>query len=441
MLVQITVRIGDREVQRERTIGGTPAEREEAAHVLGQQIGQIVSEAALSEAAGDVRHPCCCGRAMENRGRRPILLQGLDGPLKILRTRYRCRSCQRESYPADGLLLCGRRRVSGPLAKRVCQLATIEHFTRLPQLLFDQHGVRLSHNEIVPLVHDVGGAVEAERLAEVAAWEHCPDKHCPAAEVTSQRIDVSCDGIMDCTNEREPHPDDPNRQRMKWQQMRVGCVYWQDGRERWHKRVIWGRKDAQTFGASLYRLACRCGYRQATERIFAADGGEWCWSIHQQYFTSAQGILDWYHVSEHVWQAAGVLHLRDGTARKAWAGQALGLLREQGGRGREQGGRGLVGWLVPQRKSQRGAKRIAIESLLGYLQPRRAITDYPQYRRRGWQIGSGMIESTAKQLVGLRLKGPGMHWSEPGALAVTALRAQDLNGHWNQLWANLSMNA
>ena len=35
---------------------------------------------------------------------------------------------------------------------------------------------------------------------------------------------------------------------------------------------------------------------------------------------------------------------------------------------------------------------------------------------------------------GLRLKGPGMHWTEAGALAVTALRATDHNGQWKAFW-------
>lgn len=35
--------------------------------------------------------------------------------------------------------------------------------------------------------------------------------------------------------------------------------------------------------------------------------------------------------------------------------------------------------------------------------------------------------STAKNLVGILLKGPGMHWSPHGATAITALRAQNLN--------------
>ena len=101
----------------------------------------------------------------------------------------------------------------------------------------------------------------------------------------------------------------------------------------------------------------------------------------------------------------------------------------------------MVTWLVEERTRWKRRKRQAVEKLLNYIQPRTDRTRYPQYRARGWQIGSGMIESTAKQLVGLRLKGPGMHWSEAGALAVTALRATDLNGHWHQAWTNLTLNA
>jgi hypothetical protein len=116
---------------------------------------------------------------------------------------------------------------------------------------------------------------------------------------------VSYDGIMYCTKESEPDPRQPGQQRLIWKQMRVGCVYWQDEREHWHKRVVWGQEeDFLSFGAALYRLACRCGYRQAEERILAADGGEWCWTIHQTYFADSSGVLDWYHASQHVWSCS-----------------------------------------------------------------------------------------------------------------------------------------
>lgn len=434
MLVQVTVQVDGREVERfERDVTGTPAEREEQAHRLGKQVGRAVTEHALTEAAQQVRHPCCCGRSMQNKGQRRVTLRGLDGDMRVPRTRYRCARCGRDVYPADGLLMCGRHRLTRPLAKRACQLATIEHFTELPRLLFDQHGVRLSHEELIELVHDVGGEADRLRRAEAEVWLHtAPEKRVwPPPAVTPTCVYVSCDGIMYCTNRREPDPRHPGQFRLVWQQMRVGCVYWQDARGDWHKEMLWGREDAQEFGASLYRLACRCGYRQARQRLFAADGADWCWAIQRRYFADAIGILDWYHVSEHLWETARALSSEEGAA--GWVDQAQALLRDQGGEG-------LLNWLLPQRDAARGQRRRVLSQLIGYVQPCLDRMDYPTYRAQDWQIGTGMIESTARQLVGLRLKGPGMHWSESGAIAVTALRAQSLNHHWHQFWNTLVLN-
>lgn len=435
MYVQVTVQVDGREVQSiEKEITGNLAEREEQAHRVGKEVGRAVTQPALEEGAGQMRRPCCCGRAMNNRGRPGITVQGLDGAVRIHRTRYRCDLCGRSLYPADAELMCGSHRVTRPLGKRACQLATIEHFTELPQLLFDQHGVRLNHEQLVELVHEVGGAAENLRRAEAQHWMDTPsDKRVwPEAEVQPQRVYISCDGIMYCTNQREPDPLHAGENRLIWQQMRVGCVYWQDENDDWHKQVLWGRESPEEFGASLYRLACRCGYQQAEEKIFAADGGDWCWSIQARYFGDAAGILDWYHASEHVWECAKALH-SDKIAASAWADQALALMRDEGGWG-------LLRWLLRLRPQRRGKKREALDALINYIQPRQEVTDYPRYRQQGWQIGTGMIESTAKQLVGLRLKGPGMQWTEPGALAMTALRAQSLNGHWHNFWATLVLN-
>jgi hypothetical protein len=433
--VQITIQINGQEVNRlETDVTGNLAEREEQAHRLGQQAACAVAEQALEEGAGQMRHPRCCGRSMNNRGRPGVTVQGLDGAMRIHRSRYRCDLCGCEVYPADGELMCGRHLVTRPLAKRACQLATVEHFTELPQLLFDQHGVRLSHEQLIELVHDVGGAAETLRRAEAQHWMETPAKRrvWPQAEVQPKRIYVSCDGIMYCTNQREPDPLHPGENRLIWQQMRVGCVYWQDEKGDWHKRVLWGRESPEEFGASLYRLACRCGYRQAEEKVFAADGGDWCWSISNRYFADAAGILDWYHASEHVWDCAKALHPQE-TAAQAWADQALALMRDEGGWG-------LLRWLLTLRETLQGEELTSLDSLINYVQPRQDRMDYPTYRRHDWQIGTGMIESTAKQLVAQRLKGAGMQWSEWGALAMTALRAQSLNRHWHRFWETLVLN-
>ena len=116
----------------------------------------------------------------------------------------------------------------------------------------------------------------------------------------------------------------------------------------------------------------------------------------------------------------------------AWANEALTQLHDGGGEA-------LAAWLKTQLAARRGRPREALAALHAYVRDKAHHRNYPAAKTNGWQIGSGMIESTCKQLVAQRLKGPGMHWSEPGALAITALRATDLNGHWNSFWKTLTI--
>ena len=61
--------------------------------------------------------------------------------------------------------------------------------------------------------------------------------------------------------------------------------------------------------------------------------------------------------------------------------------------------------------------------MVGYFAGQAHRMDYPAYLARGWQIGSGPVESACKTVVGMRLKGGGMRWGEDGADAVAHLRA------------------
>ena len=431
MLVKFTVEMDGREVGIvEQELSGTAAGIEEQVRQIHQQTGRMVLDISFQQIAKAIPAPTCCGHKMENRGFRPLALHTTFGEIPIERRRYCCQKCGYTLYPADSQLCCGHHHITRPLAQRVCQLATVEHFTRLPELLTAQHGVTLSHETLLALVHDVGSAADELRRAE-AQWSAqkriapCCLNSAPA------RIYVSVDGIMYCTNLTEPHPDHPGENRLIWQQMKVGCVYWQDQNLHWHKQMVWGRESPEEFAAAVWRLACQCGYQEAKEKIFAADGGSWCWDIQARYFSDATGVLDWYHASEHVWGAARVVAP---DSHDSWANNALEQMRAGGGQA-------LLQWLKPQVGQRRGGPREALEKLVNYLSGQIHRTAYHQYRASGWQIGTGMMESTCKQLVGQRLKGPGMHWTEQGALAVTALRANDLNGNWNFFWNSLTLPA
>jgi hypothetical protein len=282
------------------------------------------------------------------------------------------------------------------------------------------------------LVQHVGGTLEPQRLAAVAYRTEQPLPAPPPPQVTPKRLYVSCDGIMYGTRDTEPDPRHPGRNSQVWRQMRVGCVYWQDAKDRWHKQLIWGQEaDYQSFGASLYELAVAHGDHQAEERLFAADGGEWCWAIKDRHFAAAEGLLDWYHASEHVWACAKDLH-DDPAAQQAWAETALSRLWDHGGTG-------LLEHLLITRADPGAELPGPLQALVNYIQPRLSHMDYPTHRARGHAIGTGLMEASVKQLVGQRLKGCGMHWTRDGATAITALRATDLNGHWHDTWKTLAL--
>jgi hypothetical protein len=428
MLVQFTVEVDGKEVGTvERELSGSAVDMEEALRETQQRTGRIVMERVLAQAALQARPARCCSRAMKNCGPRIITVFTTFGKVPVARTRYRCKTCGHECYPADAEMCCGRHRVTKPLAKRACQLATKEHFPQLAQLIQDQHGLALGHDRLWEISRDVGTHAERLKRAEAA----CCRAGRPASvtpDVTPRRVYVTLDGILYPTNLSEPDPADSTHRKAVYQQMKVGAVYWQDEHEHWHKKRTWGRESPAEFAAALYRLACRCGYEQAEEKVFAADGADWCWEGQASFFSAATGVLDWYHASEHVWDAAKSVCPAE---PKSWAMPALDRMRDGGGAA-------LLNWLREQQTLVvNETARTALDKLIGYVAHRVDRMDYPACRQRGWQIGTGMIESTCKQVVGQRLKGPGMHWSEHGALAMTALKATELNGDWHSFWKSL----
>lgn len=432
MLVKFTLSVGGEEVGTvERELSGSAAQMEEQLHEAQLRTGRMVMERVLEQAAVQARPPRCCGRAMKNCCPRIISVMTTYGQVPVARTRYRCKTCGDERYPADAQICCGRHRVTQPLAKRACQLAVKEHFSELPQLIQDQHGITLKHDRLWEIVQDAG--THAERLKQAEAGRCRVGHKLPIApDVTPQRVYVTLDGILYPTNLSEPDPHDATHQKTVYQQMKIGAVYWQDEKERWHKQVTWGRESPEEFVKALYRLACRCGYEQAEEKIFAADGADWCWAGRATFFSQATGVLDWYHASEHIWNAA---RLVNPTEAKSWADPAHTQMHDGGGTA-------LLTWLREQQSLvTTDPARAAIEKLIGYVAERVDRMDYPTYRRHGWQIGTGLIESTCKQVVGQRLKGPGMHWCESGALAMTALKATELNGDWHRFWNSLLLSA
>jgi hypothetical protein len=61
---------------------------------------------------------------------------------------------------------------------------------------------------------------------------------------------------------------------------------------------------------------------------------------------------------------------------------------------------------------------------------------YGTYRKKGWFIGSGVIEAGCRTVVGKRLKQSGMFWSETGATSVLQFRTLLLSRRFDAFWTD-----
>jgi hypothetical protein len=324
--------------------------------------------------------------------------------------------------------------VTVSLARRAMHLATKMGFAELQEEVRVQHEVRLTDSTLDDLMQKVGGVAEADRQADLDTLAAVPRGHSREQLVSVERsaptrLYISCDGITYRTRYREDDPEHPDEKRVVYQEMKTGAVFWEDAKGRWRKQVVTGRDAPDRFGLSLWKLAVQCGLLTCSEVIFISDGGAWCNTVAEMYFKDARRILDWYHLSEHVWATGRWLYPQNEKAGKQWAGRCLDHLYESGGRG-------LLSHLERCRVVRHGTAEVeALDNLVSYVRPRLSMTDYATYRAGSYVIGSGMIESTCKQVVGHRLKGAGMQWSQEGAIAMSALVSHRLNGTWSRFWS------
>ena len=74
-----------------------------------------------------------------------------------------------------------------------------------------------------------------------------------------------------------------------------------------------------------------------------------------------------------------------------------------------------------------------VKQAVAYLWKNRRPMNYAVYRKAGFPIGNGTVESAAKTLIQQRMKQAGMRWSRFGAQAMLALRARLLSDRWHEI--------
>jgi len=209
------------------------------------------------------------------------------------------------------------------------------------------------------------------------------------------------------TVEPPKNPDDP------WEIQATDMTYYCD------------IKEAQQFGELLWATGCQRQAHLAQELIFLGDGAEWIWNQVREHYPEAIQIVDWFHATEYIAPVATAAFATE-AQQQTWIKQVRTDLWN--------GDLDAVITAFARFTDQPRATEAATKAVT-YFTNNRQRMDYPTYRTKGYQIGSGTIESGCKQIVTQRLKVAGAIWQLDNCVQTAKARAALLSGQWQVISA------
>jgi hypothetical protein len=371
-----------------------------------RRLGSQLLEAGLAARSAGRPHEravCACGEPLHLEGYRPKEVQTLLGWITLRRTYYCCAGCGSRHRPLDGQLGLLRDSHSPGVRRLASRLGAQLPFAPAAATLAETAGVQLSTSTVRTLTMQSGAAREQALSRQVAAaWEQ-------GWEAVSGEPPARCYVAMDGV--RILSTDGQGREVKVGMVVPVGQTA--AGEQRGAARYTASLEPADAVGQRLALLARAQQGDQAAAVAVLGDGAAWILNLAETHFPDAVQIVDWFHASERVWELGRALYGRETAATQTWVTEQLARLAA--------GEAALLAeeW---QQLSCQGEAALIRDGQVTYFTNQAERMAYDQYRAAGWDIGSGMIESACKRLIGQRHKGSGMRWSDAGAQAVANVR-------------------
>ena len=394
-------------------------------HCLGNKVLQgLIDVVGTGKTADAV--PCPrCGESMAFVRYQGKWVQTLLGTIRPERAYYHCADCQQGHVPLDHQLGLGADSLSGGLEEVLCLLAAHMPLEEAADTLRRLLMIQVDDNMVQRAALRVGSALVAqqERRAE-EAWKTAQP---PKMEVSEppERLYITVDGTTAHLQEG-------------WKEVKVAAIYETEPVSQPDGSIdiravrityVVSFEEAQTFARHVYLEAARRGLHHAQEVVVLGDGAEWIWNRIARFCDRPVEIVDFYHGTEHVWNAGQALFGEGTEETEQWVTQRLAELLEQGP--------GTL--LTSLRTASAGASalvKLTLRREINYFDKHNHRMNYPVLRAAGYHIGSGSVESACKRIIGARLKQAGMIWTREGAQAVAHLRATILCNRWDAFWTS-----
>lgn len=419
------------------------AEAEALAEEARQIVGEAIVEASLLRVTGKATYQgaslsCSCGARARFVNYRDRWVKSLCGEVRVGRAYYHCAACKSGQAPWDKAQGLNERVWSPRFKGMVCRAVGRLTYADGCSVLHELCGISLEESSAEAILKEVGPRIRAQEESHVAEVKEQTKRATaerlmvdlpsdpalpalPVRAVEGQRLYASVDATT-------AHIDDD------WHNMQAGMVFTvqsdEEGKDTLLRRqYLSGRMNMETLGWKMRTLACSWNYNAYSERVFLGDGAPCNWNLASAHFPDAICILDFYHASEHVWELSRALYRQEDAAQKAlgdrWVRQRLASLKKEGPQPLLRA--------LKRRKVRTPRQQEALKKALHYFVTNAGRMDYGAHVKAGRMIGSGPIEAACKVVIGQRLKGAGMRWTDAGADAVLAVRTTLLNGQSDRL--------
>jgi len=377
---------------------------------------------------------CECGLRMESRGLKDKPLMTILGTVPYSRSMYQCSGCGKTWYPGDEELdVVGTTRSPG-LRRMMARAGSQSTFKEGREDLKVYAGIEVSAKDVERVAEQIG--------QEMEAWLKEEQKQVLAQELTAPLVKtipvmyVCYDGtgVPMTRAELAGRKGKQANGSALTREVKLGCVFTQTAknergfpvRDPESTSFVGSIESSDKFGWRIYAETVRRGLNNAKQVVILGDAAEWIHSIKEEHFPGAIQIVDLYHAREHVAALCKYLFAEDERAlvrhRIRWwtlldEGKVEKIAR--------QAGQKLP--LIPE-ACEKASKEIA------FLEKHKEMMRYAEFRKRGFFVGSGVMEAGCKTVIGSRMKQSGMEWSLRGANAIISLRCVMKSGRLEDYW-------
>lgn len=298
-------------------------------------------------------------------------------------------------------------------------------FAEAAEEVWYSHQTEVAETTLRRVTYENGRAAEAVSRQEVEMLY----RDAPEAEARPKHVEVSVDGAF-------IHLTNGDWREVKTLSIGEFETVWD--KTTWEATV---KSHSHTYFSRSYRARefehyalgelHRRGLAHAEKVVSVNDGAAVNQSFLDYHFLDVVRIIDFRHTTGYLAEAAKAVWGEGSESGKQWLVQACHHLKYRP----PQQTVANLRLLAPKAKNEEQMAKV--DEAIFYIQNRLPMMDYPHFRKQGFPIGSGSVESGHKVVVQRRMKGAGMRWAEEHVDPLLALRNAVCNHRWPATWEHI----